>query len=320
MEQWISLTHYFKLIAFETESLGSRCEFISSSLIEPSTKLYFYFFSYVLRTINIVNKEFQSTETKNHLIIIRSKFLFRFMIRNFIKPNVISSAKNLVDIDIFADENLLPLNEVFCGVHVENYLSDQCIDNEIIYTFKKNCQNFYKIFCKDMVQRIDFKDKFLNSLQYLSPEKALSGEMQCILPLLKIFNNINEEIINTEWRQLFDYDELKKFENLSIESFWSKISSLKNSLNEPMFQNLSKIVNGLLTLPHSTAAVERIFSQYKMIKTSARNRLHLQTCSSLLSTKDFLKASGCSCCDWRPNKGLLKRNFKSNENPKCVLD
>ena len=52
------------------------------------------------------------------------------------------------------------------------------------------------------------------------------------------------------------------------------------NLNQPAF------MIGLLVLPHSNADNERIFSQINLIKSKTRNKLHTQTVSSLLTTKD----------------------------------
>ena len=49
-----------------------------------------------------------------------------------------------------------------------------------------------------------------------------------------------------------------------------------------MFPNLSTLANVVLTIPVSTASVERSFLQMKLIKTRLRNRLGERSLSSLM--------------------------------------
>lgn len=72
-----------------------------------------------------------------------------------------------------------------------------------------------------------------------------------------------------------------------------------------MFKELTKVVRGILSIPHSTANVERIFSFQNIVKTKERNRLHVPTVSSLIQTKDLLKASNSCCFNFKISKDLL---------------
>jgi len=41
-------------------------------------------------------------------------------------------------------------------------------------------------------------------------------------------------------------------------------------------------------LPHTSACVERIFSQLSLIKTKLRNKLAVETCSSIILSKQLM--------------------------------
>jgi len=58
---------------------------------------------------------------------------------------------------------------------------------------------------------------------------------------------------------------------------------------KPRFPFLSKVSEILLTLPHSTAEFERLFSLLSLIKISPRNRLNNETLASLMIIKQSLK-------------------------------
>ena len=59
---------------------------------------------------------------------------------------------------------------------------------------------------------------------------------------------------------------------------------------------------GLLVLPHSNADAEHIFSQINLIKSKTRNKLHTQTVSSLLTTKDDIP----DCRQFNPDNQMIK--------------
>lgn len=115
---------------------------------------------------------------------------------------------------------------------------------------------------------------------------------------------VDIEAANTEHQNLVDMD-LSSFDN-NIESFWKKVSLMKNDLNEPLFPQLITIVKIILILPHSSSAEERGFSEYSLIKTKLRNRLNVETCAAIV--KDALKAG-----TWEPPNNVLRYNNRAIE-------
>ena len=116
------------------------------------------------------------------------------------------------------------------------------------------------------------------------------------------------EKINSEYRALSEYEELKKFSNKSICDFWTEVSLVKNEHGKQMFANIFRIAQGILSLPHSSANIERIFSIHNLIKTKCRNRLATSTCDSLLQTRDLLKANNSQCYNFQiPLEMLTKK-------------
>lgn len=91
---------------------------------------------------------------------------------------------------------------------------------------------------------------------------------------------------------------------------------MKNSLNEPMFSNLMVIVKVILILPHSSASVEREFSQLTLNKTKIRSRLNIDTISAILLIKDSLRLQWGNQ-KWEPSKKLV--NCISNSSGTWVL-
>jgi hypothetical protein len=80
-----------------------------------------------------------------------------------------------------------------------------------------------------------------------------------------------------------------------------------------MFFNLSIIVKTILCMyPHSSASAGRGFSQHSLNKTKLRNRLDLETCSSLLIVNNALKHFKPGT--WEPPASLVNQVLKNKKN------
>lgn len=66
-------------------------------------------------------------------------------------------------------------------------------------------------------------------------------------------------------------------------------------------------MRGVLSLPHSSANVESIFSFQNIIKTKERNKLQTLTVSSLIQTKDLMKSTNTCCYNLKISDKMLSR-------------
>ena len=62
----------------------------------------------------------------------------------------------------------------------------------------------------------------------------------------------------------------------------------------------------MILLPHSSARVERIFSQVNTVKTKKTNKLKANTARDRILAKQHLTKGNSSCLTWQPSKALLK--------------
>ena len=88
-------------------------------------------------------------------------------------------------------------------------------------------------------------------------------------------------------------------------SFWSELHKVKDGNNKMKFGVLSRLMCGLLALPHSSACVERVFSQVNIIKTKQSNRLLATTISNRLLAKQAIARQSVKCFDWEPSARLI---------------
>lgn len=135
----------------------------------------------------------------------------------------------------------------------------------------------------------------------------------------KCINNIsffcidNIQLVDSEWRQIrnIDFKNLSLLESTDVQIFWQRILSLKNCDGTLCFPLMNYIVWTVLTMPVSTANVERIFSQINLNKTKTRNKLQTETLNGILLTKDYLKGNGKEC-HTIPNDKEFYKYFKND--------
>ena len=81
---------------------------------------------------------------------------------------------------------------------------------------------------------------------------------------------------------------LYEMSTMKTDTFWCKIYK-----NEKIkCKNLANFVLGVLSLPHSNADCERIFSEVNIMKTKKRNQLITETINGALMTRQYLRNEG----------------------------
>lgn len=75
-------------------------------------------------------------------------------------------------------------------------------------------------------------------------------------------------------------------------NFWKIISTFKAADDTPTFSLFMKLVN-FIYVPHSSAAVERLFSFVNLNKTNTRNRLSTDSLIGIIHASRLFRSSFC---------------------------
>jgi hypothetical protein len=97
--------------------------------------------------------------------------------------------------------------------------------------------------------------------------------------------------------------------------FWKSLRLIKNPDNSLSYLNICNFCLSLLSLPHSNAEPERVFSQVNLNKTDLRNQLLTETNESLLHAKYGFVNSNYTLETWAPSKQMIKLFSKDKETP-----
>lgn len=190
----------------------------------------------------------------------------------------------------------VPISQVYIGINATETLSTPpaCHDKEGIKIFKQNCKSFLVELTFQIRSR--FATAPLAFLEFLNPQNALKRQPNTLSNVFKAMPYLGKvctkEMADMEWRQVALEGQFKDMKD-PVE-FWQKTFQQVNINEEKKYPNLCKVVGSALSLPHSNASVERIFSHLRRIKTDLRNSLKGESLVSLLHTKSGLKRKGIS--------------------------
>lgn len=181
-----------------------------------------------------------------------------------------------------------------------------CHDKEGIKIFKHNCLSFLIELTFQIRSR--FTTYSLAFLDFINPENALNRHPNSLINVFKAMPYLGEicckEMADMEWRQVALEGKFRDVKE-PVE-FWQKQFQQVSINDEKKYPNLCKVVGTALSLPHSNASVERIFSHLRRIKTDIRNSLKEESLVGLLHTKYGLKRKGITSDQLQVSEQLIK--------------
>ena len=171
--------------------------------------------------------------------------------------------------------------------------------------------------------RFDLNAEYHDIVQCLHPSNASNLNPRSLaiicekLPYLSKVIDTNK--LDMEWR-LHALEE-KTSDDLPFNEYWLVIRDAKTPTGEAKYPNLTQFVAILSSLPFANAAVEKVFSQLRLVKTDHRNSLKSTSLVSLLQSKISLKNQHVTAASLKPNKELLQLagDMKSNATEEEVL-
>ena len=164
--------------------------------------------------------------------------------------------------------------------------------------------------CNQVYKRFPFNTEFIQSLKTLSfLEPSKLKELKSLSSIATSFPrfvlDVNE--LEREFKLLKVSNICDTHRDDDVINFWKNVfeSKIGDTIAYPNLQNL---VSHVLCLPHSSAAVERIFSQINLNKTKTRNKLSSETLSGILHSKKIIDKD---CYNYQITTDVLK-NYKTS--------
>ena len=195
----------------------------------------------------------------------------------------------------------MPLHQVYVGILATDTIHSIEVDDvdhgrshQDIQLFHTHCRDFLIEAVKQIQDR--FRDcQKLDQLSCLSPSMAYNMKIPSLNPIYKEMPPLERfaelQKADQEWREHALGPNLS--EEKTSEEYWQVVFKEKDAAGKLRYPNLVRVIKVLLSLPFSNAAVERVFSQLKLIKSDHRAALKQESLLALLTTKlVLLKSQG----------------------------
>ncbi|KYM96899.1 hypothetical protein ALC62_12436 [Cyphomyrmex costatus] len=320
LDNWEVLKHYFHLETVENKNNSAITIF--NILNDNKIKAYMFFLKYALKSFNEFNALFQGRQILIHKLSESSEHLIKQMGYNFLLPHSLQN----ISIDVINPQNFLPTHSIYVGPECESLLELESL--EFVIEVKTTCLSFYETALEGMIQRLPYNDEFFRELKFLDPAVALQEESRLTFPdlrnLAKRFQISDIDLVY-EWRMLpivFDDANKTLLTNLEIHDMWKTIFQKKKPNNKPFFPNLENLVNIVMSLPHSNAEAERIFSIVTDVKNKKRNRIDVTSLDAICKVRSSFQANNIDCrtfqvdsthLELHNSKNLFSRNSCNNQ-------
>ena len=267
--------------------------------------------------MNAFNRLFQSERPLLHNLKTEVEGLLKAIACDFMTLATVkkTEAKHLDPTDV---QQHVPLRQTYLGMAASASLMEieATADEEEIKKFLTTCRNFMIESMLQIKSRFDLKAEYHDIVKCLRPSNATNlvpHSLQMICEKLPYLSKVLDTgMLDMEWR-LHALEE-KTSEDDFFDKYWLAIRDAKTPTGDAKFPNLIKFVAILSSLPFANAAVERVFSQLKLVKTAQRNSLKSTSLVSLLQSKFSLQNRHLSAATLKPTKEVLKLvgDMKSN--------
>lgn len=307
------LENFDVLVRFFSNETHQRGKEIHSWLRKPATKVLLSFLNHLLSKVDAVNRLFQSSETKIHVLNKELRLLYSSVLTQIMKNSVM--ADNLLKINLSNPALYRPepklgwradslLREMEAEVEAMGKGRDEVERKKKEVSFvKKVCLEFLLELARQMKQRFFSGGEVVKLLSCIDPDVFKSEEG--ISMLMKLASTYTCIVKEAEWDQLGEEaEELQAIfseligGDLSIDSFWTKVGETGR------FPLVSKLVSGLLSIPHSNASVERVFSLMNFAKDKRKSHLRIDRLTNRLLAKQAVISQG-GCHSFIPSHGLI---------------
>ena len=90
-----------------------------------------------------------------------------------------------------------------------------------------------------------------------------------------------------------------------IDERWAELGEITNGEGKKLYDQLSKLMLVIVSIPHSNAECERLFSMVRKTKTEMRGHLEINTLNSILVHKCNMLARGTRAHQFDPSPSIL---------------
>ena len=325
------------------ERSKSRINRVIDAFTNPMTEVYCMFLDGALPSLIHLNLSLQRADPLIHVLHDLLHDTAAQLLSRFVVPDVVKKFRNgelskdeLLHV-VEDSENYLSANKVFIGFparsNVEKLYEDGDISNTQKEKFYKACMEFHKAAFVYAVKNFPLFNLLLKHARVINifDQKCSFESVMFLVDCFKSYVTFTKEEIN-ELQQEFIY-----LQSISLEDFcdamkdeaairvddegrnvvyridvlWFHLHEMKIAgTNCSKFSNLFKLVRIVLSIVHSNAEEESLFSQVRKNLTAQRASLSLDGTLSSIMAFQLNRNQGESCYKYNPSAKVIEQSKK----------
>lgn len=295
--QWLELKSHFQVARLKDKCYNA--ELLFQMYCDEANLTYLLFLKSILSDVSRVNKSFESNEADSTKLLEDLHNLLHSLFRMMVLPSYCMKFDEMMACKI--EDFICP--KPYLGYEVESKMDELRKEEQDLV--RSRCVGFLTALFKQIRQRMPDNINILKKMSLFAIENALKLiNKSSLVELLKGLKKYSDESITqieTQWQNLT----LVKWEAKTTAEFWSEVGLYRDSCGANPFQELCVAALSVLSLPHSNAEIERVFSQMNLVKTKQRNKMQVQMMNNILTIRAGLRRLRKECHNYElPNDVL----------------
>lgn len=279
----------------EKEETETRPERILKTL---KSKLKLAIAQFLSQSILSFDKRSIILQTRDPLIHkLKSELegLLRDILSKFVTPQAIVAVSDLTLVEYKVKENLKEESEVVIGSETRDTVGS--LNQADRQKFFAAIYSYYSKVCDYIIAKFPLKSNVVIHAQVADVSGRINAKFNSVMFFIEMFPSMllikeaenRHSALDALEEQFVSYQIAQIPESVLREERadqqWAMLMALKSPSGELRYDRLGRVMLGILTIPHTNAECERVFSQVRKNKTDFRGSMNNETLSSVLITK-----------------------------------
>ena len=328
LKQYTSLRSYFLT---ESDPQARFCR-LQKVFEDPMTEVYLLYLQSLLPVFTHANQFLQREEPLIHILQQQLTSLLKKVLGKYIQPSVLVESIRegaLLTMDFSDPNNQVNDSEVVIGIVTEqtvhNLLDEGEISEAVLQSFYQAVREFLTCATEYLLKWCPFQDELLPYVTWIGFEHRLEKTFLSVVCCWyhNLFSGMDMDKLNEQYlsyQTLVAEDipvSVKECAGLEpqdpyrVDLLWTYLKDVKKpGTSDSEFDLLFKVAEAIMTIPHSNAGEERVFSLINKNKTPSRSSLKLDgTLSSLITVKTHI----VSPLQWTPSTTVLEKDKRATK-------
>lgn len=295
-------------------AVPTREEMLFMTLSSPVNKAICLFLLSVIPVFDKYNTIFQSSSPLIHKLDSMLHDLLKELMLKFVQPSAIKNCA-LLEIKYHFIENQRLDTDLLIGSATSQIVSSlKEADKKVFYS---SVRKYFMASCDYVIHKFPLKNEVLKKAGVANLENIESSSFSDVsffverFPfILPMYENESRDQALDELQSQFSVLQVEDIYSIvkaddSIVEKWVKVSCILDACGKRKFDRVFSVMQSILTLPHSNAECERVFSLVKKNRTQFRSQLSTKVLENMSLVK--CKPSMAKCYEQNFSENFLKQ-------------